>query len=98
SVTNGGPGHAAGLSAGDLLVAVDGLRTSRASALDAMLARKRPGSRLRVHAFRGDVLREFEVVAGKPPLTKARIEPDPKAKPQARRLLTGWLGRDDPRR
>ena len=98
SVTHGGPGHAAGLSAGDVVIAMDGLRMGRASALDALLARKRPGSRLRVHAFRGDVLREYEVVAGKPPHTRARIEPDPKAKPQARRLLSGWLGRDDPRR
>jgi len=98
SVTNGGPGHACGLSAGDLLVAVDGLRVGHAAALDALLARKRPGARLRIHAFRGDELREFTVVAGKPPLTKARIEPDPQARTQARRLLAGWLGRDEKRR
>ncbi len=98
SVANDGPGHAAGLSAGDLLVALDGLRMSRASALDAALARKRAGERLRVHAFRGDVLREFEVVASAPPRTQARIEAQPRAKAQARRLLSGWLGRDEPRR
>src|SRR5690606_3530515 len=69
SVASGGPGHAAGLSAGDLLVAVDGLRMSRASGLEAALARKRPGERMRMHAFRGGVLHEFEVVASAPPQT-----------------------------
>jgi len=98
TVTSGGPGHAAGLSAGDLLIAVDGLRVDRAATLDAMLARKRAGARLRIHAFRGDVLREFEVLAAPPPRTRARIEPEPKPKAQERRLLSGWLGRDETRK
>jgi len=98
SAAHGGPGHAAGLSAGDLLVAIDGLRVGRAAALDAMLARKRAGARLRVHAFRGDVLREFEVIATTPPLTHARITLEPKPTARARRLLAGWLGRPGTRR
>ncbi len=98
SVTHGGPGHAAGLSAGDLLVAIDGLRLGRAAALDATLARKRAGARLRIHAFRGDVLREFEVVAAAPPRTQARLTLEPRPTARARRLLAGWLGRLGTRR
>jgi predicted metalloprotease with PDZ domain len=98
SVTSGGPGHAAGLSAGDMLVAVDGLRISRAAALDAVLARKRVGARLRIHAFRGDVLRELDIVAAASPRTKARIEAEPRPGMRAQRLLAGWLGRDGMRR
>src|SRR5690606_7366549 len=98
SVTSGGPGHAAGLSAGDLVVAVDGLRAARATSLDAMLARKRVGERLRIHAFRGDILREFEVLCAAPPRTQARIEVEARPTPGARRLLSGWLGREAARR
>lgn len=94
AVIHGEPGHAAGLSAGDVLVALDGLRIDRAATLDAFLARRRAGDRLRVHAFRGDVLREFEIVAQDPPRTLAAIESDPRATPLALRLRDRWLGRD----
>ena len=47
----------AGLSAGDRLVAVDGLRCDEAT-LKAILMRRAPGSAVRVHAFRRDELVE----------------------------------------
>ncbi len=60
AVYEGGAAHRAGLSAGDLLVALDGLRVN-ASNLDSLLGRYRSGDRARLHAFRRDELIEFEL-------------------------------------
>ncbi len=62
-VHEGGAAHAAGLSAGDLLVAVDGLRvTGNPNNLDALLSRFKVGDTVAVHAFRRDELMMFDVV------------------------------------
>jgi predicted metalloprotease with PDZ domain len=55
NVYEGGAAHRAGLSAGDLLVAVDGLRVS-ATNLETLLARYRIGDLVTLHAFRRDEL------------------------------------------
>ena len=57
SADRDGPAARAGLSAGDRLVAVDGLRCDEAT-LKAILMRRAPGSAVRVHAFRRDELVE----------------------------------------
>ena len=57
-----GAAHRAGLSAGDVLVAIDGLRVSGNPAnLDALLGRYRVGDTVEVHAFRRDELLAFSV-------------------------------------
>ncbi|WP_338770525.1 M61 family metallopeptidase [Massilia sp. METH4] len=62
AVHEGGAAHRAGLSAGDLLVAIDGLRvTGNPSNLEALLARYRVGDTVQVHAFRRDELMAFTV-------------------------------------
>ncbi|GGC16076.1 M61 family metallopeptidase [Pseudoduganella buxea] len=62
AVHEGGAAHRAGLSAGDLLVAIDGLRvTGNPSNLDNLLGRYRVGDTVQVHAFRRDELRTFAV-------------------------------------
>ena len=61
-----GPATRAGLSAGDRLVAVDGLRCDEA-ALKSMLARRKPGDVVKVHAFRRDELVEAAVMLAAPP-------------------------------
>ena len=58
-VHEGGAAHRAGLSAGDVLVAVDGLRAT--SNLDALLGRYKVGDTVTVHAFRRDELMTFDV-------------------------------------
>jgi predicted metalloprotease with PDZ domain len=64
-VHEGGPAHRAGLSAGDLLVAIDGLRVSGSPAnVDQLLARYRVGDTVGVHAFRRDELMTFNVILG----------------------------------
>ncbi len=60
SVHEGGAAHRAGLSAGDVLVAVDGLRATHAN-LDGLLARYAVGAKVEVHAFRRDELMAFQV-------------------------------------
>ena len=63
NVYEGGAAHRAGLSAGDVLVAVDGLRVT-ATNLDALLARYRVGETVTIHAFRRDELMTFVVKLG----------------------------------
>lgn len=50
----------AGLSAGDVLIAIDGLKVE-ARKLDDMLSVYQPGEIIEVHAFRSDVLMRFKV-------------------------------------
>ncbi len=61
-VHEGGAAHQAGLSAGDVLIAVDGLRVNgNPSNLDQLFARYRVGDTVTVHAFRRDELMTFDV-------------------------------------
>jgi predicted metalloprotease with PDZ domain len=83
-----GTGARAGLSAADVLVACDGLRVSESS-LKALLTRRRPGERLRLHAFRRDELMEFDVRLDEP----ARTEVTLRRRPGRHALRLGWLGR-----
>ncbi len=57
-VFEGGPAHQAGLSAGDVLIAVDGLRVV-AGKLDVVLSRYRFGDTVTLHVFRRDELMTF---------------------------------------
>ena len=59
SVMNGGAAHTAGLSAGDQLVALAGLRISDIKDVDAILRTCMPGTPVTVHIFRRDELRSF---------------------------------------
>ncbi len=63
----GGAAMLAGLSAGDVIVALDGLRATHGN-LEKMIAGRRAGDVLRVHAFRRDELRECTVTLGAAPL------------------------------
>ena len=90
NVMNGGPAHLAGLSAGDLVIAVDGLRV-KSGGLDKMLARRAAGQRLRLHAFRRDELFETEIVLSAAEATTATLVPEGRAGAEALRLKKGWL-------
>jgi predicted metalloprotease with PDZ domain len=63
AVHDGGAAQEAGLSANDLLVAIDGLRVSgNPSNVDGLLSRYKVGETVQVHAFRRDELMAFDVV------------------------------------
>ena len=90
-VLDGGGAQAAGLSAGDVMIACDGLKVGN-GALDALLARRKVGATVKVHAFRRDELIVREVRLGKSELTvtlKARADPDAGA--GASRLRRAWI-------
>ncbi len=95
AATLDGAAHAAGLSAGDVLVAIDGLRVAPGR-LPAMLARYRAGDAVDVTVFRADVLTTRRVTLDAPSATTT-IRETPKAGAAARALRDGWLGRDAPR-
>lgn len=72
-VLDGGAAQKAGLSGGDVLMALDGLRTGD---LDRQLARYRPGDVVRVHAFRRDELIETELTLQSAAADTCRLLPE----------------------
>lgn len=57
-----GAAHNAGLSAGDILVAIDGLRINASSQLEERLSTYSAADRVEIHVFRRDELRCYQVV------------------------------------
>lgn len=88
NVYEGGAAHRAGLSAGDVLMAIEGIRVS--NNLDTMLGRYRVGDNVIVHAFRRDELMTFNVrlLADVMPQVGLNVE----SKPAGRATMRGaWL-------
>ncbi len=90
-VFDASPAQAAGLSAGDQIVSIDGLRAGGVR-LDSVLARHAPGDRVEILAFRRDELLRFAVTLASQAPVKWKLRIDPRAGVRARRLRTGWLG------
>lgn len=95
NVFDGGAAQRAGMSAGDLIVAVGGLRAS-ADNLPQLLARVRPGERVTVHAFRRDELLAFEVEPAPAPADTCDLWPLPPTAATAAQLerRARWLAGD----
>lgn len=88
-VLDGGSAQRAGLSAGDVIVAIDGLRVS-GSNFEKLLSRCRSGERTSIHAFRRDELMQFGVDLSGPARDTAFLTvSQDKACEKARRI---WLG------
>jgi len=62
-----GPAERAGLAPNDTLVAIDGVRASTSS-VESLLKDRAPGEHVTMHAFRRDVLIEFDLELAAPPL------------------------------
>jgi len=90
-VLDGGSAQAVGLSAGDELVALNGLRVT-ASNLETLLARHLPGSLLDVLAFRRDELLRFNVPLRAPAVEECELQVAPAQPPEGLRLRRAWLG------
>ncbi len=81
----------AGLSAGDVLVAIDSIKAT-SDAVAAVLTRGTPGSVVRVHAFRRDELITADITLAAAPCDTCvlTLAPSPSANALARRQA--WLG------
>ena len=90
-VFEGGAAQAAGLSAGDVIIAVDGLKVDRAS-LEKRLARHRPGETVAVHYFHRDELNHTTLDIREAPADTAWLIIDTDATPAQRVFRDAWLG------
>lgn len=86
SAERGGPASNAGLSAGDKLVAIGGLRATE-TGLKALLSRKRAGDEVDVVAFRRDELLSTRVRLGQAPGEFVLSSTD-----DANKARAAWLG------
>lgn len=91
-VLSEGAAERAGLAAGDVLVALDGLRASRAL-LERLLKTRAPGDVLVVHAFRRDELRHFELRLQAPAQDTAYLVLDEAADAAQLARRSAWLDR-----
>ncbi len=90
SVFDDTPARSAGLSGGDALVALDGLRIT-AQSFDTLIARYAPGDTVTLTIFRDDALMHCAVtLATQPPLRYQLVLPT-KEKKETQRLRQGWL-------
>jgi predicted metalloprotease with PDZ domain len=92
AVHEGSAAQKAGLSAGDVLIALDGLRVT-GSNLDALLARYQPGAKVEVHAFRRDELRSAQLKLDGPEMSryKLTVSDAGNKRPAARKARERWL-------
>jgi predicted metalloprotease with PDZ domain len=90
SVRSDSPAEAAGLYAGDELIAIDGARVD-AARLAGRLAERPPGSSVRVTLFRRDALHEIPVTLGELPSETATIAPIEGATVEQAALREAWL-------
>jgi predicted metalloprotease with PDZ domain len=95
NVYEAGAAHRAGVSAGDVLIAVNGLRVSGAGSgnLDALLSRYRAGDAVTLHVFRRDELMALtaQLMPDAAPQVMLHVESKPAA---AMRKRASWLTAD----
>ena len=90
-VFDGGPAQQAGLSPGDVLMALDELRVTPAK-LDALLARYSPGDAIQMLAFRREELKRFDLRLARQPPPRFVLEVDERASAAAQRRRVAWCG------
>jgi predicted metalloprotease with PDZ domain len=91
AVHDSGAAQKAGLSAGDVLIAIDGLRVMGTN-LDALLGPYQPGASVEVHAFRRDELRLARVKLDPPEVTRYKLlAGEEKRGAPTRRARERWL-------
>ncbi len=89
-VFDGGAAQTGGLSAGDILIALDGVRLTPAN-WEQRLGRHRPGDNVRITGFRRDELFERDVRLTSAPVDTFALSQDPAPSAAQRRRLTKWL-------
>lgn len=77
TVYENGAAHSGGLSAGDILVAIDGLRVTDSASLNRLLAAYQADQVVQVHVFRRDELRAYTVQLSRPALDECTLQRRP---------------------
>jgi predicted metalloprotease with PDZ domain len=90
SVFDGGAAQQAGLAAGDIVVAVDGLRATQEN-IEKLLNYPRDKKQIDLHAFRRDELMQFNVPLQTAPLDTCYLLLDDNVDETTRYLRDGWL-------
>jgi predicted metalloprotease with PDZ domain len=95
----GSPAARVGISEGDEIVALDGVRVGSAGGADgagrtmiALLKDKKPGDKVNVLLSRRGTIRELQVVLGKKPERSFAITPIPNPTPAQEAILKDWVG------
>ena len=88
-VHDGSGAQAGGLSAGDVIIAADGLRAD--GSLLKRLGWRSPGEDVELHVFRRDELHVLQVTLGAPPATVAVLGLDAEPDDATAQARTSWL-------
>ena len=91
NVYTGGAAHRAGLSAGDVVIAADGIKVTGTD-LVGRLGRRVPGSVVALHAFRRDELMRFRVTLQAPREFVAVLDLSEDPAPEVAARREAWLG------
>ncbi len=91
TVFNGGAAHQAGLSAGDVLIALNGIRLTP-SEVENTVQRYRPDDEVRIHAFRRDELMTFTVCLQAAEKNVCYLRFDTQARAAQLQHRKAWLG------
>ncbi len=89
-VLDGGAAQQAGLAAGDVIVAVDGIRAS-GEGLEAQISRVPAGISVSVHAFRRDELMRFDLRPQPAPLDTCELRLFDSLSESRQAALSAWL-------
>jgi predicted metalloprotease with PDZ domain len=89
-VLDGRPAQHAGLAAGDVIIAIDGLRADGGSAGKRLRALP-IGQTVRVHAFRRDELMELDLTPAPAPADVCELRLDDKAPTAVQERRRAWL-------
>jgi len=90
TVLSGSAALAAGLAAGDTIIAVDGIRATRDN-LDDLVAKVPAGAEVQIHAFRRDELLSLSVRPLPPPADTCELYLLESAPPEAASRRRAWL-------
>ena len=95
AVLSDGPAWAAGLIAGDQIVALDNRRL-RASELESRLERYEPGDTVGLHFLRHDDLYHVELTLGSEPAASWKLRTVDDPTPEQKRAWESWVGHPFP--
>lgn len=91
AVLSDGPAYAAGVAAGDELLALDGYRTGEDD-LSARIAERSPGDQVTLALFRRDELLHITVTLAAAPYDKLAIRALDRPTAEQRRMYARWMG------